>query len=331
MGKAIIRMQKLKSPVAVRRSMKHAFREQDTPNADPERTPDNTHIGAQNTAEAMQRFNDALPDKVRKNAVIAVEYLITGSPETMHGKSRQDQDAYFADALQWLRDKHGAENVLYAGIHRDETTPHMYAYVMPKDEHGKLNCRAFFGEKDALSKMQTDFAQTVGQQHGLERGLKGSKARHTNIREYYARVNAQNTPKTPGIDVPEPKMLEAKGDYGKRVAESVLQQIGPELLTTRAKAAERDTAVKKADEMAAVAKQARSEAAQNREETDKYRGLSQSLASILNLFTKEEREERIQQANERQEMQRQAAKAAQKEPEPVQKPPEKPKERDIER
>ena len=37
MGYAILRTQKLKSPVAVRRSMKHAFREQDTPNADPER------------------------------------------------------------------------------------------------------------------------------------------------------------------------------------------------------------------------------------------------------------------------------------------------------
>lgn len=44
-------------------------------------------------------------------------------------------------------------------------------------------------------------------------------------------------------------MLEGKGDYGHRVAESVLQQIGPELLTTRAKAAERDAAVKRVAEL----------------------------------------------------------------------------------
>jgi len=75
MNKAIIRIQKLKSPVAVRRSMAHAFREQDTPNADPSRTPENTHIGANNAKEAMKRFNEAMPDKVRKNAVLAVEYL----------------------------------------------------------------------------------------------------------------------------------------------------------------------------------------------------------------------------------------------------------------
>ena len=41
MGYAILRTQKLKSPVAVQRSLKHAMREQDTPNADPAKTPDN--------------------------------------------------------------------------------------------------------------------------------------------------------------------------------------------------------------------------------------------------------------------------------------------------
>ncbi|MGX2951569.1 hypothetical protein ACWIVY_11085 [Ursidibacter sp. B-7004-1] len=41
MGFAILRTEKLKSIYAVNRSLKHAFREQVTPNADPEKTPDN--------------------------------------------------------------------------------------------------------------------------------------------------------------------------------------------------------------------------------------------------------------------------------------------------
>ena len=69
MGYAILRTQKLKSPVAVRRSMKHAFREQDTPNADPERLIENTHIGANSVAEGIAAFNAALPGKYRKDAV----------------------------------------------------------------------------------------------------------------------------------------------------------------------------------------------------------------------------------------------------------------------
>lgn len=57
--------------------------------------------------------------------MLAIEYLITANPEDLHGKTRQQQDAYFDDALNFLRQKHGAENVVYAGVHRDEMTPHM--------------------------------------------------------------------------------------------------------------------------------------------------------------------------------------------------------------
>lgn len=245
MGYAILRTQKLKSGIAVRRSMKHAFREQDTPNADPGRTPDNTHIGAKSVDEALQRFNARLPEKVRKNAVLAVEYLITASPEDMKGKTRAEQDAYFRDGLEWLKRRHGVENIVYAGVHRDETTPHMYAYVVPLDRQGKLNCRSFLGGAQALSEMQTKFAREVGKQHGLERGVEGSKARHTSIQQYYARVHAA-TPKTPDIDVPEAKLLEGKEAYGRRVAQSVLDQIGPEVKSLQAKAAHADLAKQQA-------------------------------------------------------------------------------------
>jgi len=187
--------------------MTHAFREQDTPNADPARTPDNTHIGAQNVGEALAKFNARMPDKVRSNAVLAIEYLIGASPEDLHGKSRAEQDAYFGDALKWLHAKHGAENVVYAGIHRDETTPHMYAYVVPIDDRGKLNCRAFLGGSKALNQMQSDFAQDVGQAHGLQRGIEGSKAKHTTIKQYYTRANTAFEP-LPQVTTPQPTLRE---------------------------------------------------------------------------------------------------------------------------
>ena len=207
MGYAILRTQKLKSGIAMRRSLKHAFREQETPNADASRSPDNTHIGAADVDEALAKFNERLAtqDKVRKNAVLAVEYLITASPEDMHGKTRQEQDAYFRDALKWVEDKHGKANVVYAGIHRDEKTPHMYAYVVPIDQRGKLNCRAFLGGAKALNQMQTEFVQEVGQQHGLQRGIEGSKARHVSVQQYYNRVNKAFEP-LPEVKTPVPKL-----------------------------------------------------------------------------------------------------------------------------
>jgi Plasmid recombination enzyme len=200
---AILRTQKLKSAMSVHRSMKHAFRAQETPNADSKRTPDNTHIGATSVAEGMAAFKARLPEKVRKNGVLCIEYLITSSPEAMRSKERQEQNSYFNDALEWLKKRHGAENVIYAGIHRDETTPHMYAYVVPIDERGKLNCRAFLGGAKALSEMQTDFANNVGQSHDLQRGIEGSKAKHQTISKFYANIEKKG-------QIPEIKAEELK-------------------------------------------------------------------------------------------------------------------------
>jgi uncharacterized protein YoaH (UPF0181 family) len=131
----------------------------------------------------------------------------------------------------------------------------MYAYVVPKDATGKLNCRHFLGGAKALSEMQTDFAENVGRNHGLERGLERSRARHTPIREYYGRVRAA-TPQAPSVDVPEGKLLEGKEAYGQRVAKSVLAQIAPEFSAIKAKAQQFDLVQQKVKSAELAAKQA---------------------------------------------------------------------------
>lgn len=245
---AILRVQKLKSAIAVRRSFKHAFREQDTPNADPERTPDNTHLGPQNVDQAMDAFRSRLPEKHRVDAVLAIEYLVTATPEAMQAKGRDGQNAYFLDALKWLQARHGKENVVYAGVHRDEASPHMYAYVVPRVGE-RLNCRRFLGGAKALSEMQTDFAEQVGTKHDLERGIEGSRARHTTLKQYYGRVNGK-TPPTANIDVPAPSIGDRLNprEYGHKVAKSVLQQIKPTWEVLQAKARESDLAKQQSKE-----------------------------------------------------------------------------------
>ena len=70
---AILRTQKLKATGAVWRSLKHAFREQPTENADPERAANNAHLGASSAREAMEKVRARLPEKRRKDAVLAIE------------------------------------------------------------------------------------------------------------------------------------------------------------------------------------------------------------------------------------------------------------------
>ena len=105
MNYAILRVQKLKTNTAVRGSLKHAFRDQPTPNADPSREDDNSHLGASSVEEAMSKYKGRLPEKVRTNGVRCIEYLMTGSPEQMHSMSRKEQDAYFKDCMEWLKQK----------------------------------------------------------------------------------------------------------------------------------------------------------------------------------------------------------------------------------
>jgi hypothetical protein len=187
---AILRVQKLKSLVSVRRSFKHSYREQDTPNADPSLLEENQLFGAQNTKQAMAKFKARLPEKLRKNGVLCVEHLVTASPEWFENKSQSEQVEYFNDSITYIKHKWGADNVICGGVHRDETTPHMFVYVIPKDEStGKLNCRKWLGEKSALTDLQDDFFNKVGRTNGLERGIKGSKAKHKSIKQYYTELS----------------------------------------------------------------------------------------------------------------------------------------------
>ena len=188
----ILLPKKFNTAGGVNLSLKHAYRDQITPNADPNRLSNNVML-IPTREEALSRFNERLSQvegKIRKNGVLCVEYLITASPEDMHAKTKEQQDKYFRDALRWLEERHGKENIITAGIHRDESTPHLYVHVVPMDRNrNKLNCRAFLGGADVLSAMQTDFYEKVAKNHGLQRGVKGSKARHTRVRDFYKNIN----------------------------------------------------------------------------------------------------------------------------------------------
>jgi hypothetical protein len=159
-----------------------------------------------------------LPEKRRKDAVLCIEYLVTASPEAMQSKSREEQDAYLADSLEWLRERHGADNVVYAGIHRDETTPHLYAYVVPLDpDTGRLNAKRWLGGTKALNQMQSEFAGRVGQRHGLERGIEGSRARHQTVKEFYGALDKPQVGSVAiGAETLKPKVL-SKGWLSKQV------------------------------------------------------------------------------------------------------------------
>ena len=230
MSFAILRTAKLKSFGEIGGSLSHNYRNRSTPNADPQLTQKNEH-SLPNAELVMSSIKDKLPEKRRKDAVLCVEYLITASPDWV-GWNKSDEQKYFDDAKKWLENKHGKDNVIATTIHRDESTPHMIAYVVPLVE-GKLNAKKFLGGRQKLSDMQTDFAKSVGEPLGLVRGLEGSKAEHQTIKQYYANVNtAVKISPDIVLDVPEKRLLESKESYENRVFDVLDQEVSPLLNRT---------------------------------------------------------------------------------------------------
>ena len=192
MAYAICRIKKLKAS-NLQASAQHTFRQRSTPNADPQKE----HICL--IGDETQKLNTLVLERIgqqtiRKNGVLAVEILLSASPEYFRGDDKSEAGYWEASRLkefqtttqQWLLDSWG-DRVVRAELHLDEATPHIHAYLVPLDERGKLNCRGLFGDRAKLSQLQDSFAKALSVL-GLERGIKGSRATHTQIKQYYTAV-----------------------------------------------------------------------------------------------------------------------------------------------
>ena len=231
MSYAILRTEKLKTMGNIAASLSHNYRNRPTPNADPNRTVNNEH-DLKTAGQVMDGIKNRLPEKTRSNAVLCVEYLITMSPD-WSGLGTEKEADFFKRSLEWLKQRHGAENVISTSIHRDETTPHLVAYVVPIDSKGNLNAREFLGGRAKLSKMQTDFHEKV-KDLGLERGLEGSKAEHKTVKEFYAELQ-EPLPKSEKINIniqrldvdnqPKSPFYDTKYEHGVRVMDAVYSDI----------------------------------------------------------------------------------------------------------
>lgn len=186
---AIMRMSKLKSWSAVGSSGSHTYRTRITPNANPE------HLALNRTGKGTK--GDVLKDvrarvleitkKPRSNAVLGFEFLLSASPEWFQGKTNAEITEWANANAIWLKTQFGNDNLVHLVLHMDESTPHLVAYVVPERE-GKLNARGYTGTPELLSNMQTSYAEAMAR-FGMDRGLKGSKAKHQTVRDWYGHLN----------------------------------------------------------------------------------------------------------------------------------------------
>lgn len=203
MAYAILRVAKLKTMGSVSGHGSHVERQRETLNADPARLLLNQRLAGSEDpmADVKVRFDEAQITP-RKGAVVAIDVFITASPEHFQANHPNDPNwkAFQQKAMEFLRTEYGAANVVHAVAHHDETSPHLHAIVTPirsktvkvgraiKTERteNRLCARDWLGgDRITLSKLQSRFANSV-KELGLTRGIEGSKAKHTEVKQFYS-------------------------------------------------------------------------------------------------------------------------------------------------
>ena len=230
-------------------------------NADPTRTHLNRVLvkypdGVHGRDEAItHRLNTAgIRRKITHDQVRVVRVVLSGTHEDMMNIQEKGKlDEWCSDSIQWLQATFGKDNVVAAHLHMDEKTPHIHAAVVPvvtgerrKAKKEQADSKRKYRKKtnsvrlcaDDLFNRQTliayhDNYARVMTKYGLQRGVRGSEARHTTTMQYYRDLKKKNeTLET------ETRLLQEK----KAEAQEELKQVKAEIRTDKLKSAATDTA-----------------------------------------------------------------------------------------
>jgi hypothetical protein len=151
---AIMRIGKITGRSVVRNALKHNLRQlkNDSANIDPTRSHKNVHnprLADYDTCKNRFEVNLSKTGKIRKNAVMLHEIVITASPEQVSNMTHKELIAYFNDAMIWGNKLHGgAQNLVGMSLHYDESNPHCHMLYTPVEAVGdkfKLNSRGILG------------------------------------------------------------------------------------------------------------------------------------------------------------------------------------------
>jgi hypothetical protein len=230
---AIMRYAKLRSTRSITGSAQHMRRSHPTPNADPALTSSNKILigSADPAADVLQLLppegSRDMSGKLRRrsNSVLAVEVLMTASPEWWATATPEQRADWVDQSRAWLELEWCAENVAHLELHGDEKTPHLTGLIVPLDDSGHLNARAWIGGKASkrdpgsslLSGHQTRYAEAV-EDLGLRRGIMGSTARHTPIQAHYKALAKAEEATPPELGTPP---LLGRRKWGQRAAEAI--------------------------------------------------------------------------------------------------------------
>jgi uncharacterized coiled-coil protein SlyX len=160
-------------------------------NIDATLTPLNQVLKGEGTvAERLANKLKVLTTKVRKDAVVAIELMLSASPEWFDGlttdRAALHQHPKFRqwanNAMKWARQEFG-QNIIDVALHMDESSPHMHVLAVPLTKDGRLCAKEVLARSE-LTRRQDSYAKAM-EELGLSRGdpAKETKRRHIKLTE----------------------------------------------------------------------------------------------------------------------------------------------------
>ncbi|MDA3974867.1 plasmid recombination protein, partial [Enterococcus thailandicus] len=116
--------------------------------------------------------------------VLINEWIITSDRKFFENLSDEDTKEFFISAKEYFAENFGEENIRYATVHLDESTPHLHMGIVPFDEDKKLSAKRVFN-REALRNVQEDLPKLL-QEKGfdIKRGLEGSDRKNLTVPEF---------------------------------------------------------------------------------------------------------------------------------------------------
>lgn len=143
--------------------------------------------------EQKKHFKTAVRERIaelelkrqpRSDATVMCQCLITSDKAFFDEMSREEQNEYFKQSLDFIKERYGDRNIISATIHYDERTPHMHVNFVPVTADGRLSAKDLFSPQ-SLRTLQDDYNRYVRERgHDLDRGKIGSKTKHLDVEQY---------------------------------------------------------------------------------------------------------------------------------------------------
>jgi hypothetical protein len=167
-----------------------------TPNADPSKTDLNQILKGHEDIENLVGYY-IKEVKIKKNQIIARDGLITASKEFFNDLSQEQMDLWVKENLKFL-ELHFNNNLLFACLHLDETTPHIHYILSFKNYDTKAKCyklqhNHYFDGRDMLIEWQDTYYQYISKTFPkLQRGAKYTKASFLELKRLHGILVGDN-------------------------------------------------------------------------------------------------------------------------------------------